>query len=396
MLARVTYSRGQVLPLMAILIAVLFGFAAFAVDVGYLRYQQRLQQSATDSAALAGAGELAYSGSDYAAAAKSDAASNGFTDGVNDVAITVNHGPASGSYVGNTQAVEVLLTAQYHTFFMGIFNGLGTVTISTRAVARRTDASACLYLLSPSADSNINDATIEAPECGIVINQSGSINMHGATIDAKSIAYAGDTPNEKDATFASATPAPSLPVSDPCMQIAGCAYLTNNPPSLTSCSAGTYKGNGTLQQGCYDNLDIHGQTVFLNPGVYIITGTLNGSKSTISGNGVTFYITGNGSLNLAGATLDLSAPTTGDEAGVLMYQKSSDTNAANIEGASCGGCTSTISGLLYFPSAFVNYNHSGGGYTVDVFGAANFNKSESDYAAPPTGGALVTKAVLAE
>ena len=44
--------RGQVYPLFGLLLVALLGFAALSIDMGYYRYQQRLQQTATDSAAV--------------------------------------------------------------------------------------------------------------------------------------------------------------------------------------------------------------------------------------------------------------------------------------------------------------------------------------------------------
>jgi hypothetical protein len=395
-----TTERGQTLPFIALLLVVLLGFTGMAVDVGYLRSQQRVQQSAADSAALAAAAELGF-GTDIQAAARTDAATNGFTNGTNNVTVTAVNPPATGNYTSDNGAVEVNITARYDTFFMRIFPNLGISTIKTRAVARRSDNTYCLILLqsNPPTPSNFNDANVQMPDCSAAINQTASPNMHGLTINAAGISYAGTAPNENDATFSSATPAPSLPASDPCMQIAGCRYLTDNPPPTNPCTGSYTKpktGSGSLAAGCYGALDIHGQNIFMNPGVYVFTGNVNGSKATITGNNVTIYLTGSGQLNFSGATLDLSAPTTGDTADVLFYQAASDTNSVNLEGASCDGCTSTINGLLYFPAAFVNYNHHGGGYTVSVFGAVNFNKSESDYAAPPDGGSLIKKAVLAE
>ena len=60
---------------------VLMGMTALAVDVGYWRNQQRLEQTAADAAAIAGADELGYPAlADWSTAAKNDAAANGFTD----------------------------------------------------------------------------------------------------------------------------------------------------------------------------------------------------------------------------------------------------------------------------------------------------------------------------
>ena len=74
--------RGQVLPLIAVSLAVLMGFAGIAVDVAYLEYRQQAQQTATDAAAAGGAEALLHAGCPNANAAKSaalaNAANNGF------------------------------------------------------------------------------------------------------------------------------------------------------------------------------------------------------------------------------------------------------------------------------------------------------------------------------
>ena len=391
--------RGQVFPLVAIALAVLLGAAGLAVDVGYHRFEQRLQQSAVDSAALAGAAEIAFG--DPVAAARRDAASNGFADGVKGVSVAVN--PAySSAYTGANTAVEVVISAPHATFFEHVF-GINSVSVTTRAVAELADSVNCLYLLqtNPPNGSNLNDATINAPNCNIIINQSSAPNMQGVTIDAPSIGYnsSSSSPNENKASFTQATPAPAIPASDPCPQIPGCAALTNNPPLATGCVA--YKGLGPLTQGCYSSIDVRNSgnaTVTFQPGTYVITGTFNGGGSKLAGNGVTFYITGGGKVNLNGALLNFSAPTTGSYAGMLFYQTTSDANDANLEGASCKvpGCVSGLDGVLYFPTQFVNYTHAGGGFDVLIFGSANFNKSESDITSPPSGTSPLKQAVLAE
>src|ERR1700676_5435119 len=87
--------RGQVLPIVALALVMLMGAAAMAVDVGYLRYMQRVEQSGADSAAIAGANELGYpAANDVTAAARADAASNGFTHNGSTITVTVNNSPA--------------------------------------------------------------------------------------------------------------------------------------------------------------------------------------------------------------------------------------------------------------------------------------------------------------
>ena len=130
--------RGQVIPLVALALAVLMGAAALAVDVGYWRYQQRVEQSAADSAAIAGADELAYPvANDVVLAARKDATSNGYTDdaGVS-VRVTVNNPPSSGAYLGNTNAVEVVIQKKMPTWFAGAVLGGAASSVQRRAAGR--------------------------------------------------------------------------------------------------------------------------------------------------------------------------------------------------------------------------------------------------------------------
>ena len=67
--------RGQILPLVVLMLVAMLGIAAFAIDVGYAYYAKRQLQSATDAAALAGAQDLP-NGTTAIATATSYAAAN--------------------------------------------------------------------------------------------------------------------------------------------------------------------------------------------------------------------------------------------------------------------------------------------------------------------------------
>src|SRR5216683_7721706 len=87
---------GQALILAAVGMFAFVACAGLAVDMGYLRYQRRLQQTAADSAALAGA-SAAGSGGNVSQSALDDSELNGFKDGVtlpgaaNPVQVVVNY-----------------------------------------------------------------------------------------------------------------------------------------------------------------------------------------------------------------------------------------------------------------------------------------------------------------
>lgn len=388
--SRLESQRGQTLVLVALLLVVLMGLTSLAADAGYYHYQQRVMQTAADSAALAGAAEITYG--DPAAAAKADAATNGFTDGVNGVTVTVNT-DYSDQYTGSSSAVQVVISKPYPKFFAGVIGGGSTVQISTTAVARMSgNVDECLYQLDPSQQPNFNGMTFNGPKCGIILNGSG--NFNGANIDAQFIGYAdGNTPNENGATFTEATPAPSMPAKDPCPSIPGCKYLANNPPSTSPCNSANYNGGTvTLLPGCYDSAKFNGTNVTLQPDAgndpFVFSGHVNFNAATITGNGVTIVFTDCGNFN--GTNWSITPPTTGNTAGVLMYDSTSCN--PNFNGTSGTG----MSGLVYFPNGHVNYNGSFNGYTVLVVGNANFNGSTQNFPDPPANGTLVEMPTLAE
>jgi hypothetical protein len=352
-----TRARGQIVPLMALAITLFLVSAALAVDIGFWRFQQRLEQTAADSGALAGAIEYSYSGDIVKATAASRAAtaSNGFThDGVK-VVVTVNYPPAAGSYLANKNALEVLVSKQQHKFFAGLF-GPSYQVVGARAVALLSDNGRnCVYALSPTGNSLlINGSTVNMPQCGMA--SDGSVLINGSTVAAQSISYAvGQTVN--GSTLTEATPQKAIPVTDPCPTVSGCRYLTANPPTAGACLPPTYMGNGlTVQPGtyCATLLVLGSNGVTFNPGVYLLKNgmTINGSTN-VTGTGVTFYTLA-GLFTNNGSAPTFSAPTTGPTAGVLFYQAPSDTNPFTYNGSGGAG----IAGMVYVPGGPVVINGS--------------------------------------
>lgn len=384
--------RGQALPFIAICITVLLGFTALAVDVGYLRFQQRLQQSASDSAALAGAMELSVGSTTFATAAKNEAGTNGFTDGTNNTTVTVNNPPATGPNAGNANAVEVIVKVDHPAFFSGVV-GHAVNTVTTRSVASVIgDKRACYYVLSGM--TTIGGTNVNSPNCGLIANNGFTTN--GSNVDLSSISVYGPiTLNGSNLTH---QPKQSLPVADPCQSIAGCAYLTQHPPSgPCQYSGGHFSGQiMTLQPGIYcSGLDFSGCVVTLNPGVYVLpsikaAGTSITQLSLTPGDGVTLYIN-SGEVDLTGATGVITAPATGNTAGVSMYQIPSDTTTAKVAGATFGP-----SGLLYFPTAGVTINGATGVQQLLISASLTIGGSTNSDPGFTTTNALVRTAVLSE
>ncbi|HEV2741126.1 MAG TPA: pilus assembly protein TadG-related protein [Candidatus Elarobacter sp.] len=372
--------RGQVIPLVALALTILIGAAALAVDVGYWRYQQRLEQSAADSAAIAGAGELAYpAANDWKAAAQKDATSNGYTDdGGTSVNVHVNNPPALGPYQGNTNAVEVVIEKKQPSWFAGLFNPSGQ-WVSVRAVAlKNTNGIYCIYALGGDIDLRGGGrGGISAPSCGLITNQDLVVTGQ-ANVDASVIGYVGNPPG--GGSYPEAQPEKSLPVTDPCPTIPGCAYLTDltlNHPALLHTGCRTFPGPDPLPPGEYC-VQLSG-TLHLAPGLFVLDQGM--SSGNVSGSGVTIYNGGTNGLTYNGnVNVVLSAPATGPTAGMVFYQPASNTAGFTKNGAA-GSVDFT--GGFYAPTSDMTFNGqlpsitllvvnsirmNGGGVTVPVAG----------------------------
>ena len=398
---------GQVLFMAAASLVVLIGVLGLGIDMGMLRYDKRIQQTAADAAAVAGANNLAWegSGSPVTCAGENASAANNFTDSsggggcangdvsactastaaVGTVCVQVNNPPLSGPHAGTTGAanyVEALVSVVQPTYFMRIF-GVTKQTVNTRAVA--TDVSGgsnainCMYTLgSPSKEIGVDPyghTTINATNCGIVDNGNFDPKGNALTINACSFQVSGvDTGNNAGNVYCNnqgLTPSYGSPtVQDP---------FANQLTAPTVGTPQVWPGTTTGVPGTYSGIKIgSNQTVTLQPGVYIITGgnplDCGSATSTLNGTGVMFYFTNGSTLNCqAGATLNLTAMDTSQaqaagypkDVGILMYQDPNDTNTGIPTGGgnTCpppgsgsdtgpqlsGNDGSALNGVLYFP-----------------------------------------------
>jgi hypothetical protein len=388
---------GQALVLAAMGLTLFILAAGLGIDMGFLRYQKRLQQSAADSAAIAGAAEIPFSGcsTGNCPGAATDSASNGFTDGTDNVTVTVYSPPNDGPHAGLAGYVEVLVTKIQPTFFVKIA-GVNSATVTARAVAYLSgNFQNCMYALGTGSGGITNNGDVSAPSCGIVSNHNVR-TTGGGSITAREIGAVGTATGNNH-------PAPKtgiVPAADPL------SYL--QPPATGGClAAGAGNVSGMtpviLNPGNYcGGISIGGtQSVTLNPGVYTITGgglTFNGT-GTVSGAGVMLYIGPSGGIVTlhGGQTVNLSAPTTGADAGILFYQNPGNTSIATISGTS----GSKFEGAFYFPTADLTVAATGNAaaYTIAVAKSLTLGPSAlnfpSNFASLPNG-SPIKNAVLVE
>jgi Flp pilus assembly protein TadG len=356
--------RGQTTILIAMCLLCLCGFTGFAIDAGMMFRAKRNLQIAADAAAISSAAEWSYG--DAAAAAQAAAVQNGETNGINGAAVTVNTPPVYGPFATKSGYVEVIVSQVEPTYFMKALH-VNSMTVSARAVGTVAPTPTCLVTLGAAAPgiSVTNGADLTISNCGIIDDATGTgalTESGGAAITTTSIDVVGTTTITNGST---ATPTPVTgitTVADPL------SYFATPPPSsdyTSGCSAdpkvSTTRTIGPSTAGgfvCYDGLTIsNSPTVTLNPGLYIINGALGSGKNelAVSGgaivngtSGVTFYFVNGAYFSISnGATLNLTAPTSGPDRGLLFYQDPGDTAADSF----VGGSVAVLNGIFYLPKA---------------------------------------------
>jgi len=128
--------RGAILVLSAMMLVVLMGMAALAVDYGWLAYNRLEVRKAAESAALAGVVHMPLPGSETFGAgaepydvAVDVAGRNGYVDGVGGVTVT----PQETSSVAQ---LKVSISDQVETFFLKMFIS-SPLTVSGEAIAEQ-------------------------------------------------------------------------------------------------------------------------------------------------------------------------------------------------------------------------------------------------------------------
>jgi len=375
--------KGYTLVLVALGLTGLMGALGIAFDVGYLEYTQRQMQTAADAAAQAGAEEIVRGDTTgLVAAADTDSASNGFTNGTNNVTVTINNPPQSGYYLGSNYAVEAIISRSVPTFFMRVLN-TDSATVTARAVAAQVSSPNCVFALDPTAADAIeasNDAQVVVG-CGIISDSSNSKAVYStgsASISGTAVNIVGSYYTDNNGHISPTPKTSVLPLSDPlgavpAPTVGSCTY-TNYPPQ----NGGSHV---TLSPGTYCNgLNVtNGMTAVFNPGTYIIVGggMHFAGGTTETGTGVTFYVTKNSTYSFAPVVMDngvnvtLSAPTSGTYLGMLLFQDRSITTANTSNSATQlqGGATMALSGALYFPGTqftVANGTNTSASYTIIV------------------------------
>ncbi len=423
--------EGQVLVFFSIILVLLMGFSALAIDGGMLFSDRRHAQNAADSASLAGASAAAYymrsnavnynafvcgtSGTTYTGVsaeleAISRAASNDYTI---DGDISDNHGV--------NIVCEITDLISYEDKHLDVITKITRDTQSNFAhliydgpLRNEVEAVVRVYPPAPLAFGKaiiaLNESACSGNKYGVIFSGSSTTTVTGGgvwsngcltgngssfnvTVNDGGVGYAGSSTG----TLTNINPAPvhipsTIPDHSVLIDEPGCAGLPNRTVPKS--------GDAILQPGLYDEIKWTGGALTFSPGLYCITGSkgisINGGS--VDGDGVTLFLQQGGvTINGNVDPVDLRAPEENPNPspampGILIFFAYGNTETMSVTGNS----TSFYLGTVFAPDGDLYFSGSSGtnptfntqliGNNVEVSGGAiidiNFNDDEN-FEKPP-------------
>jgi len=312
--------KGLMLVYFAVSLVVLIGVCGLAVDTARFELRTLQLQAAADAGALTGADEWGRKNSAWATAAATDAQAVATANGLGTVTVSSQLAASQGSYANDYASVQTVVSQTLPTVFLGILSSAATTkTVKATAVA---DPPPCMYFLG-TPSSNHAGAAIDLSSAGMNLScpiyvktmpfVDGFSNIQNHQIKT-SVAGSGGVPGGGYTTY---PPFYNYPVlSDPL------AYVT--APTYTGCDnmvqIKIILPGQTLHPGRYCGLlglpgiSVAGVPVTMAPGLYIVTGGVSFINTTVTGTGVTIYMTkgglaGYGIFYEQNSAINLTAPT---------------------------------------------------------------------------------------
>jgi hypothetical protein len=236
--------------------------------------------------------------------------------------------------------------------------------VGARSVAARATPGppACVLALNKTANGAISfSGTTDFNAVGCTVH-SNSTSAQGLSVSGNAAVVAGGfcsaggvsstitlTPEPRKNCPQLLDPFRNLPAA----VTTGCTYANNvqiQPNEQQTLSPGIYCNGLSIKGGAN-----------LQAGVYVIKGPLTiNSQATVTGTGVTFYLTGNqaGFTINASSALNLEAPKTGAYGGVLIFQdRASNPGATNNLNGSAG---TKLVGAIYTATQTVSVTGGSG------------------------------------
>jgi hypothetical protein len=371
--------RGNVIVIAGAALPLIVGSAGLATDTIQWTLWKRQLQRAADSAALAGVYDrLSSSGATttVAATVTHDLDLNFHSAVALKTGYPVVVFPSDSG--AKTNQVQVTLAVQQPLTFSSMFlSAAPTIIANATAAGVPGSGEYCVVSLENRASQagiTIGGNAKIDMNCGMISNSPASnsalANGSSSSVKATVMAAVGGVAASNKWTIDSYEPYSSA-LTDP---------FANKPmPTPSSCggfpSANDldFTANPNHQSGqvvCYSSdMKIQGN-VKLGAATYILDAAsvkMTSSSASLTCDGCTIILTSStaatnpssiGTISISGGALDLKAASTGDYAGMAMYQdrRALDSAGSNIINGNSG---SKVQGVLYFPGQELTYNGDG-------------------------------------
>jgi Flp pilus assembly protein TadG len=378
-------NNGTVAVLFAFVLIPVLGMVALASDFGQWSGRKSHLVGAGDAASLAGArtlvnallsGQASRAVELSTAAATRTLSANRAEEATSNVVVSTSE-PIS---------VRVDLDESAKKQFSNVLE-IPSITIRTTSeVIAVHAADACVVALDAAAAPGIEfnlSGEVSASDCSIWSNSTMNTALVGkgsGSVTADAICAVGRSVTDGGLNMQPSPRSSCFPVKDPFARwsppsyssVCAASNLVLDKPGNYELSPGTYCGGITIKGGA---------NVSFKPGLFVIKDgpLLVEGGGSISGHDVSFLLAGNKALvNLGGASkVELSAPTTGDMAGMLF---ASSRTAAPQVSIFRGGNVFHLEGSVYLPTHQVEYAGGPEGvfpaaHTQLIAGKVKFNGS---------------------
>ncbi len=401
-------------------------FCGLTIDVGLLELEKTQMQTAADAAAIAG--EMYFERTPYVNGTVGNEAANaaaqyGFVNGSNqttvNAVVSLAAAAVGGDYNGHHDTVQVTITRQVPTVFLGLVN-IGTIPVSATATASPPP---CQYFLGTQALAaytvTLRNTAATAQwysKCSAYIG-GGMSEQAGSWWQAFQTYFTGPSSasvllgrTKQGTTFN------SNPINDP---LAGIAL-----PSPSSCLATNYSQGNFSSRTSFTltpGMTLLNANVTFNPGLYVVRGGVQWQAINATGSGVTFFFTNvagtgkYGSVSLSRYnTLNLTAAsgvafgTAGSDGAIAGILLIADRNWINTSpqdvSISLSNGSFAYNGVWYLPSTGLSLQDGSSscvgycGIVADNLFVGNFTQNlyGTDYTLYPGSNPLRTKSVLVQ
>lgn len=355
--------KGAVTLLVGVGLTAMLGFMSMGTEMGLWYSSRRGLQNAADAGALGGAFEVSNGGSGSAVqkASTVDVNRNNVMAG-SGTSIAINNPPQTGKYIGNSNAVEVVLAQNQNLLLSSLF--LKSTTISARSVALYSNSGTGKYCVlgldATSSDTVLlnNNAVLPNKNCGVSSNSSSAKGLdlsNNAIIDGP-VAVQGGYLESNNAVIEGAIKTGTT-TADPYASVQGstCQPCTNQ----TASGSNGVTVNLTPGRFCKGLNFNNNATVNMAPGTYYVESQFAFQNNAIlnAASGVSIVIVGDQAVNIGNnAQINVTAPTSGPMAGLAFM--GDRTGASTVQQVFNNNTILNIQGAIYFPNQIVEMDNN--------------------------------------